>query len=97
MVLGGATDFYLLLALTKHLALWYNSNCNVQELLDHPFLHPNRRLPPPAAAAPAVGMSEEQMKALVAQVGCSRSCKGLAKDSAGLSNLDTITLVLLLH
>jgi hypothetical protein len=55
----------------------------VQELLDHPFLHPNRRLPAPAAAAPAVGLSEEQMKALVAQVGsCRQSARGLSHVTA---------------
>ncbi|WIA08718.1 hypothetical protein OEZ85_008142 [Tetradesmus obliquus] len=56
---------------------------SLQELLDHPFLHPNRRLPPPAAAAPAVGLSEEQMKALVAQVA--------AAGAAGVADIDKLT------
>jgi hypothetical protein len=59
--------------LHEPLAFHYDRCCVllavVQELLEHPFLHPNRRVPASAAAAPAVGLSEEQMKALVAQVG----------------------------
>lgn len=43
----------------------------IQELLEHPFLHPNRRQPAPAPIAAAVGLSEEQMKLLVAQVSSS--------------------------
>ncbi|KAF8072718.1 MPS1 [Scenedesmus sp. PABB004] len=52
----------------------------LQELLDHPFLHPNRR---PAAAPPGGGLSEEQMKALVAQVA--------AAGAAGVADIDQLT------
>lgn len=52
-----------------------------QELLDHPFLHPNRLSAAAPAAVPV--LSEEQMKLLVAQV--------QAAGAAGLTDLDKLT------
>jgi serine/threonine protein kinase len=54
----------------------------LQELLDHPFLHPNRVTQQPAAVAAPV-LSEEQMKLLVAQV--------QAAGAAGVTDLDKLT------
>jgi hypothetical protein len=53
----------------------------VQELLDHPFLHPNRSTT--SAPAAAAVLSEEQMKLLVAQV--------QAAGAAGVTDLDRLT------
>lgn len=91
--LGAAACFYII-ASPELLAGWACKRCvrgvelvlafvcALQELLDHPFLHPNRiTQPAPAAAAPV--LSEEQMKLLVAQV--------QAAGAAGVTDLDKLT------
>jgi hypothetical protein len=58
-----------------------------QELLEHPFLHPNRSraaaAPPPGAAAGALPLSEGQLRQLVAQVA--------QAGASGVTDIDKLT------
>lgn len=44
----------------------------MQELLDHAFLHPERVAANPSAGAPLGGVTQEQLKHIVSQVGGAR-------------------------